>query len=249
MKVYLIGAGPGDPELITLKAKKVIEKSDVIIYAGSLINEEILEFNNGAVKHNSADMNLDEITFIYKQAKSEEKNVARLQCGDLSFYSAINEQIKILKKEGIDFEIIPGVGSMAAASAALGTQFTLPDVSQSIMITRMGGKTAVPEMERLSLLARHRMTLCLYLSVHLIEEVVDSIMPAYGAETPAAVVERASWPDERVLIGKLSDLPKLVKIAGIKRTALIVVGDVLADQGGNSKLYDKEFAHGFREKT
>jgi len=244
--VHLIGAGPGDPELITVKAKKIIEKTDVIIYAGSLINHEILELNEAAITHDSASLSLDEVVEIYKSAKSEGKDVARLHCGDLSFYSTIQEQIDILRENDIDFEIIPGVGSMAASTAALKNELTLPDVSQTVIISRISGRTKVPPMESLEELSRHRATLCIYLSVQLIDEVVKALIPAYGRETEAAIVEKASWPEERLIRATLDELPPLVAEAKIKGTALIIVGDVLKGKGELSKLYDGNFSHGYR---
>ncbi len=247
MVVYLIGAGPGDPELITVKAKNIIEKVDVIIYAGSLINPKILELNNGAKTYDSAALSLDEVTEIYKSAKIEGNDVARLHCGDLSFYSTIQEQMDRLRENDIDFKIIPGVGSMAASTAALMNELTLPGVSQTVIVSRISGRTKVPPLESLEELSRHRATLCLYLSVHLIDEVVRALIPAYGKDAGAALVEKASWPEERVIRATLSELAPLVIKAEIKGTALIIVGDVLKGKGELSKLYDAEFSHGFRK--
>ena len=247
MLVYLIGTGPGDPELITVKAKKIIEKVDVIIYAGSLINPKILELNKRAFTHDSATLCLEDVVEIYVSAKNEGKDVARLHCGDLSFYSTIQEQMECLRENDIDFKIIPGVGSMAASTAALENELTLPDVSQTVIISRISGRTKVPPLESLEELSRHRATLCIYLSLHLIDEVVKALIPAYGRETEAAVVEKASWPEERVIRASLGELATIVSGAKIKGTALIIVGNVLKGKGELSKLYDAEFSHGYRD--
>lgn len=248
MKVYFIGAGPGDPELITVKGRRIIEESDIIIYAGSLINPLVFSSaKQNAEIYDSASLHLEQISAVFKRAKEENKTVARLHAGDLSIYGAIQEQIKQLHDLGIDYEIVPGVGSLAASAAALKTELTAPEISQTVIMSRLRGRTDVPEKEKLSVLAEHRATLCLFLSVHLIDEVVAEILPAYGPDTPAAVVERASWPEERVIRGDLVDLPMLVKQAGIKKTALIIVGDVLSGNGSDSKLYDAKFTHGYRQ--
>jgi precorrin-4/cobalt-precorrin-4 C11-methyltransferase len=249
MKVYFIGAGPGDPELLTLKAKKILEKSDFVIYAGSLINKEILKSaKKEAFLYDSSTMDLDEIFKIYEEAKRAGKTVARIHSGDLSIYSALQEQLDWCEKEGIDAEVIPGVSSFQAAAATLKQELTLPGVSQTLILTRISGRTEVPEEENLGDLARAKATMAIFLSVQEIEKVVDQLKKGYGEETPVAVVEKASWPEERKIIGTLGTIAKEVKESGIKRQALIVVGDVLRKAYQKSKLYDADFEHGFRKK-
>ncbi len=249
MKVYFIGAGPGDPELLTLKAKRILETSDVVIYAGSLINPDILRFaRQGAVLHDSSTMELDEILNIYKEARKVGRNVARVHTGDLSIYSALQEQLDECEKEGIDCEIVPGVSSYQAAAATLRRELTLPGVSQTLILTRISGRTEVPKRETLERLAKTKATMVIFLSVHEIERVVEQLARGYGNETPVAVVEKASWAEERKIIGTLGDIARKVKEAGIKRHALIVVGEVLGNTYRRSKLYDADFEHGFRKK-
>lgn len=249
MKVYFIGAGPGDPELLTLKAKRILEESDVVIYAGSLINREILNFaRKDAALHDSSTMELGEILEIYKEAKRTGRTVARIHSGDLSIYSALQEQLDWCEKEGVESEIIPGISSFQAAAATLKQELTLPGVSQTLILTRISGRTEVPVREDLENLARTKATMVIFLSTHEIERVVDQLAKGYGEDTPVAVVEKASWPEERKIIGTLRDIAEKVKETGMKRQALIIVGDVLRGTDQKSKLYDKDFEHGFRKK-
>jgi len=249
MKVYFIGAGPGDPELLTLKAKRILEESDIVIYAGSLINPDILKFTrNDAVLHDSSTMELEEILKIYREAKRAGRKVARIHSGDLSVYSALQEQLDGCEQEGIDCEIIPGISSFQAAAATLRRELTLPGVSQTLILTRISGRTEVPTRENLEELAKTKATMVIFLSVHEIERVADQLAKGYGEDTPVAVVEKASWPGERKIIGTLGNISEKVKQAGIKRQALIVVGEVLAKTYQKSKLYDANFEHGFRKR-
>ncbi|MBS3921463.1 MAG: precorrin-4 C(11)-methyltransferase [Deltaproteobacteria bacterium] len=249
MKVYFIGAGPGDPELLTLKAKRILEESDIVIYAGSLINMDILKFTRrNAALHDSSTMELGEILEIYKEAKKAGRTVARIHTGDLSIYSALQEQLDWCDKEGIDSEIIPGISSFQAAAASLKRELTLPGVSQTLILTRISGRTEVPAREGLEDLARTKATMVIFLSTHEIERVVDQLAKGYGEDTPVAVVEKASWSEERKIIGTLGSIAEKVKEAGIKRQALIIVGDVLGKTYQKSKLYDANFEHGFRKK-
>jgi len=249
MKVYFIGAGPGDPELLTLKAKRILETSDVAIYAGSLVNPEILRFaKKEAVLHDSSTMELEEILEIYREAKKAGKTVARVHTGDLSIYSALQEQLDACEKEGIDCEIVPGISSYQAAAATLRRELTLPGVSQTLILTRISGRTEVPKSEDLERLAETKATMIIFLSIHEIERVVAQLAKGYGTETPVAVVEKASWAEERKIVGTLRDIAEKVKEAGIKRHALIVVGEVLGKAYLKSKLYDPDFEHGFRKK-
>jgi len=249
MKVYFVGAGPGDPELLTLKAKKVLASSDIVIYAGSLVNKEILKFvKKGAVLYDSSGMELEEIFKVFCQAKAGDRVVARLQTGDLSIYSALQEQLDWCEKEGIDCEIIPGISSFQAAAATLKRELTLPGISQTLILTRISGRTEVPPREDLEKLAKTKATMVLFLSIQEIEKVAGKLAKGYGENTPVAVIEKASWPGERTITGTLGNIAKKVKKAGIKRQALIVVGDVLGKSYRRSKLYDADFEHGFRKK-
>ncbi|MEE8401730.1 MAG: precorrin-4 C(11)-methyltransferase [Candidatus Hydrothermarchaeaceae archaeon] len=249
MTVYFIGAGPGDPELLTLKAKRIIEKADVIVYAGSLINPEILEFAKKCPDlYDSSAMALEEIVEVIGKAVERDKTVARLHSGDPGIYGATGEQIRRLEKEGASCEIVPGVSSFLAASALLGKEYTVPGGSQTIILTRLKGRTPVPKREKLRELAKHRASMCIFLSVHMIEEVVRELKYGYSDDTPAAIVYRSSWNDEKVLVTTIDALQKKVREMGIKKTALILVGRFLDPQGGRSRLYDKEFKHGYRGK-
>jgi precorrin-4/cobalt-precorrin-4 C11-methyltransferase len=250
-KVIIVGAGPGDPELITIKGKKAIEDADVIIYAGSLVNEKLLEYNKkNAEIYNSANMNLEEIVEVMVRAVNEGKKVVRLHTGDPSIYGAIKEQIDELAKHGIDVEIIPGVSSLFAATASLKVELTLPDVSQTVIITRPEGRTPMPEKEKLKDLAKHQSTMVIFLGVSMIDKVVKELIEGgYKEDTPVAVVYRASWDDEKIVRGTLEDIAEKVKKEGIKKTALIIVGEVLNPKHyAYSKLYDKDFEHGYRKK-
>ncbi|MEE8168685.1 MAG: precorrin-4 C(11)-methyltransferase [Candidatus Hydrothermarchaeales archaeon] len=249
MTVYIIGAGPGDPELITLKAKAILERADVVVYAGSLINPEILKYaKTGAELYDSAGLTLEEIFKIIKKAANEGKVVARLHSGDPSLYGATQEQMALLRKEGINYKVIPGVSSIFAAAASLKREYTVPDVSQSLIITRLAGRTSVPEKEKLGELARHRCSMGVFLSAHMIEEAVEELKRGYGGAAPVAVVYRVSWKDEKIITGKLSDIASKVKAAGVNKTAIILVGDFLSAKDKRSRLYSGEFEHSFRTK-
>jgi precorrin-4/cobalt-precorrin-4 C11-methyltransferase len=248
-KVYFIGAGPGDPELITLKGKRLIERADVIIYAGSLVNPALFKGIKAEV-FDSSGMTLDEMVRIMKDSVENGKTVVRLHTGDTSLYSAISEQVERLRELNIKYEIIPGVSSAMAGAAILGQELTIPEISQTVIFTRMEGRTPVPETERLRELAKHRSTMVIFLSVGLIEKVRDELLEGYPEDTPVVVIERATWPDERVVRGKLKDLTKVVREIGIKKTALIYVGEALRASETSlkkeSKLYNKDFRHGYR---
>ncbi|OCL26131.1 precorrin-4 C(11)-methyltransferase [Orenia metallireducens] len=247
MKVYFIGAGAGDPELLTIKGMKALEKADVVIYAGSLVNPAILHYAFQAEIYNSATMNLEEVLTTIEEAIKAEKIVARVHTGDPSLYGAIQEQIDYLKKQGIDYEIIPGVSSFLAAAAAIEREFTLPSISQSLIITRLEGRTPVPARESLEKLAQHRTSMAIFLSVHMIGDVVERLSKEYPISTPIAVIQKASWPDQRIVKGTLENIATKVKDADIKKTAMILVGDFLESDYDKSKLYDKDFSHEFRK--
>ncbi len=247
MKVYFIGAGPGDPELITVKGKKAIEMSGYCIYAGSLINPDILKYcGKDTVVYDSASMTLDEIINIIEEAKKDNKDVARVHTGDPSIFGAIQEQMSELDKRGIDYEVIPGVSSFLAAASTLKQELTLPGVSQTVIITRIEGRTPVPETEGLEVLAKSKATLCIFLSVNEIDKVVSILKPVYGTNCPVAIVYKASWKDEKVIISNLSDVADEITQNDIKKTAIIIVGDVLSKNFEYSKLYDKHFNHSYR---
>ena len=238
-KCVFIGAGPGDIELLTLKGYKVIQKAEVIIYAGSLVNPKILEYNeNNAEIYNSASMDLNETTESIRKGVSEGKLVARVHTGDPSIYGAIAEQIRELKKLDIDYEIIPGVSSVFATAAALESELTLPEISQTVIITRPEGRTPKPKGESISSLSKHHGTMCIFLGVGMIEEVVEELLVGYEKTTPVAVVKKASWPDEEIVRGTLEDIADKVKQAGFKKTSMIIVGDAIGTTDFNpSKLY------------
>jgi len=248
-KVYFVGAGPGDPDLITLKGRRLLDQAGVVIYAGSLVNPRLLDGLLATV-YDSAGMNLGQIIEIIRKAVGENKTVVRLHTGDPSLYSAISEQIERLRGLGIHFEVIPGVSSAAAGAARLGQELTIPEVSQTVIITRQPGATPVPARESLRALAAHRATMVVFLSAGLVEEVQEELKAGYPEDTPVAVVEKTSWPEERIVRGTVGDLAGLVKREGIKKTALIYVGEALraslAPLGKESKLYHEDFRHGFR---
>jgi precorrin-4/cobalt-precorrin-4 C11-methyltransferase len=248
--VYFIGAGPGDPELLTIKARKIIEQADVVIYADSLVNPEILSYaRENAEIHGSASLCLEEITGIIIDAVKQGKLVARLQSGDPGIYGAIQEQMEVLDKNGIEYEIIPGVSSLFAAAAALKKELTVPDRSQTVIITRMEGRTPVPDSESIKSLAAHGSSIAIFLSISMIDKVVAELLAGgYSPDTPAAMVYRVGWPDQRLLRTDLKDIVADVKEAGIKKHALILVGNFL-DTGNkelHSRLYDREFKHEYR---
>ncbi len=247
-RVVFIGAGPGDPELLTVKASRILGDADVVIYAGSLVNPEILDYTRrNVVVYNSASMTLPELMDVMVDFVGQGKLVARVHTGDPSIYGAIGEQIRLLREHNISFEIVPGVSSIFAVAAALEVELTLPMVSQTVIITRPEGRTFKPLKESIKDLSVHEATMCIFLGVSLIEGVVEDLKTHYPVDTPVAVVQKASWKDERVLRGTLMDITGKVESAGIRKTAIIVVGRVL-DPGvfEASKLYDEGFLHEYR---
>ena len=249
-QVYFIGAGPGDPELITVRGRRLIEEADVLIWADSLVNPDVMALaKKGAEIHTSADLSLGEITAIMKEAVRRGKMVARVHSGEPSIYGAIQEQMAVLDEAGIDYEVVPGVSSLFAAAAALKTELTIPELSQTVIITRLSGRTPVPEAEKLKGLASHNCSMAIFLSTGLIKKVVKELVEGgYPEDTPSALVYRASWPEQKIVRGSLKDLAEKVKAAGITRQALILVGRFLEPKGkaSQSKLYDKDFKHGYR---
>ena len=248
-KVYFVGCGPGDPELLTVKAKKLIQKADVVVYSGSLIPKDIIKLCKKAELHDAAKLVREQIFDILKYAALKEKLVVRLHDGDPSIYGAIREQTDNLKKIGIEYEIIPGITSFLASAASLGCELTLPGITQTIIVTRAESRTKVPKREKIAELAKHKATMIFYLSVHLIGDIVrEAIKGGYPKSTPVAAVYRASWKDEKVITGTLEDIVKKVREEKITRTAIVIIGDIVNPKSYEySKLYDKTFSHGFRK--
>ena len=239
MKVYIVGAGPGAPDLLTIRGKTLLEGTRYCVYAGSLINPELLSLlPPGCKKYSSADMSLEEIVEVIVRAQEEGADVVRLHSGDPSIYGAINEQMERLEDLGIEYEVVPGVSSFQAAAAALAQELTVPEVTQTVILTRGKGRTPVPERERLKALAGHGATMCIFLSAGLIREVVDEIVGEYGEDCPAAVVYKATWPEQEIIRTSLGRLPETIEERGISKTALIFVGRALGSRGTRSKLYE-----------
>lgn len=253
MTVYFIGAGPGDPELLTLKAARIIGDCPVCLYAGSLVPQEVVGCApEGARVMDTAPMTLDETHAEIMTAHAKGADVARVHSGDPSLYGAIAEQIRRLKADDVPYEIIPGVPAYAAAAAALGTELTVPEVAQSIVLTRMSMKsTSMPEGETLENFARSGATLAIHLGVRALREIERQLIPYYGADCPCVVAYRVSWPDQVLIRGTLSDVREKVRAAKITRTALIMVGPALADSHGfpDSALYDAAKPHVLRPKA
>lgn len=249
MQVYIIGAGPGDPELITVKGQRLLSEADVIIYAGSLVNPALLSFaKQGCKIYNSASMTLGEVIEVIKKSVKNNEMVVRLHTGDPSIYGAIQEQMDALSKCGIEYCVIPGVSSFLATAAALKQEYTLPNVSQTVIITRNEGRTPVPEKEKLKSLAAHEATMCIFLSVHMLDQVVaDLIEGGYEANTPIAIVQKASWPEEKIIRATLSTIVEKIKGEDITRTAMIVVSKCLDSNYELSRLYAPDFAHMYRD--
>ncbi|NTZ09016.1 precorrin-4 C(11)-methyltransferase [Burkholderia metallica] len=238
MTVYFIGAGPGDPELITVKGQRLVRTCPVILYAGSLVPAAVLDGHCAEQVVNTAELDLDAIVALLAAAHANGQDVARVHSGDPSLYGAIGEQIRRLKALGIPYEIVPGVTATAACAATLGVELTLPGVAQTVILTRFAGKTTMPEGEALGALAAHRATLAIHLGVRHLARIVDEVLPHYGADCPVAVIYRASWPDEERVTGTLADIVGKVQGTQIERTALILIGRVLDAEGfADSTLY------------
>ncbi len=245
--IHFIGAGPGDPELITVKGKRCLAEADVIIYAGSLVNKELLNCAKpGCEIHDSSRMTLDEVLTVMVAAEAAGKTVARVHTGDPSLYGALREQLDALDRQGLSYEIVPGVSSFLAAAAALKKEYTLPGVSQTVILTRLEGRTAVSTAESIEALAGHGATMVVFLSVAMIDDLVMKLRSSYPERTPVAVVYKASWPEQKVVRGTLEDITAKVKREGISKTALVVVGAFLDEEYELSRLYDPAFGHGFR---
>ncbi|MCI5752760.1 MAG: precorrin-4 C(11)-methyltransferase [Oscillospiraceae bacterium] len=247
--IYIVGAGSGAEDLITVRGARLIAAADVIIYAGSLVNPKLLDSAKADCEiHNSAYMTLEEVIEVMKSAEAQGKNTVRLHTGDPCLFGAIREQMDALDRLGISYEICPGVSSFCGAAAALRAEYTLPGVSQSVIITRMEGRTTVPERERISSLAAHGATMVIFLSAGMTEQLSrELIKGGYSPETPAAIVYKATWADEKVCRCTVDTLHKTAQENGISKTALICVGDFLGDDYSLSKLYDKSFETGYRK--
>ena len=248
--VYFIGAGPGDKELITLKGMKILSAADCVIYAGSLVNPELLGYAKpGCALHNSAKMTLEEIIKIILNNEKDGLLTVRLHTGDPNIYGAVKEQIDILAANGVPYEIIPGVSSFAGAAAVLGAEYTLPGISQTVILTRMEGRTPVPERERIAELAKIQASMAIFLSSGMLPELSEKLMEGgYPPGTPAAIVYKATWPDEKIMRTTVKGLPEAGAKGSISKTAIILVGNFLGGEGeyDRSFLYNPEFTHGYR---
>lgn len=246
--INFVGAGPGDVDLITVKGRRLLREADSVIYAGSLVSKEHLDYCKESCEfHNSASMTLEEVIEKMEEAIKKNLNVVRLHTGDPTIYGAIREQIDLLESKGIDYHVVPGVSSFTAACASIKKEFTLPDVSQTIILTRIKGRTPVPEDEDLAALAKHNASMAIFLSVQSIEKVVDKLIEGYGREdVPVAIVYKATWEDEKIIFGTLKDIEEKVKKANISKTAQILVGDFIEGEYERSKLYDPSFTHEYR---
>ncbi|MBO7699464.1 MAG: precorrin-4 C(11)-methyltransferase [Eubacteriaceae bacterium] len=249
--IHFVGAGPGAEDLITIRGKNLLEKADVIIYAGSLVNPALLSYAKKEAKiYNSAKMTLEEVIEVMKDAEAKGLDTVRLHTGDQSLFGAIREQMDLLDEAGISYDDTPGVSSFSAAAAACNAEYTLPSVSQSVIITRMEGRTPVPEGEKMRLMASHGCTMVIFLSSSLLDKVQAELMEGgYSADTPAAIVYKASWPDEKVMYCTVGTIAKTAEENGIKNTALVLVGGFLGDRYERSKLYDPTFTTLFRKAS
>ena len=249
--VHFVGAGPGAPDLITLRGAALLERADQVIYAGSLVNPALLaRCKAGCRILNSAAMTLEQVIAAMAEAEAQGLTTVRLHTGDPSLYGAIREQMAALDKRGIEYDVTPGVSSFCAAAASLNAEYTLPGLSQTLILTRMAGRTPVPERERMELLAQHGASMALFLSAGMISELQAELLKgAYSAGTPAAIVYKASWPEEKTLRCTLGTLAECAQAAGITKTALVLVGDFLGADFDRSRLYAPDFTTGYRKGT
>ena len=246
--IHFVGAGSGAVDLITVRGQKYLSEADVIIYAGSLVNPELLNYAKSDCKiYDSASMTLEDVIAVMQQTESEGKMTVRLHTGDPSIYGAIREQMDLLDESNLTYDVVPGVSSFCGAAAAMHAEYTLPDVSQTVIITRMAGRTPVPEKEEISLLASHGASMVIFLSTGMLEGLTERLIAGgYTKDTPAAIVYKASWPDEKKFLGTLGTLPQIARENNITKTALIMVGNFLGNEYERSKLYDPTFTHEFR---
>ena len=249
--IHFIGAGPGAADLITVRGAKLLGAADCIIYAGSLVNPALLDYAKEDCEiHDSASMTLEEVIAKMRQMEREGKTTVRLHTGDPSLFGAIREQMDLLDADGISYDVTPGVSSFSGAAAALEAEYTLPNVSQSVIITRMEGRTPVPEGEKMAKMAQHGCTMVLFLSSGLLEQAQEELLKgAYTPDTPAAIVYKATWPEEKVIHCTVGTIAQSAAEAGIRNTALVLVGDFLRPTYERSKLYDPAFTTGFRQGT
>lgn len=249
--VYFVGAGPGAVDLITVRGAGLLKKADVIIYAGSLVNPELLNYaKKECVIYNSASMTLEEVINVMEESYKNNKMVVRLHTGDMSIYGAVREQSDILKSKNIPFESVPGVSSFLGAAASLNAEYTLPAVSQTVILTRMAGRTKVPEKEDIKLLASHKASMVIFLSSSMLGKLSEELISGgYSKDTPCAIVYKATWKDEIKVVTTLENLEKAGRENNISKTALVLVGDFLGDIYDRSKLYDGTFSHEFRKGT
>lgn len=249
--VYFVGAGPGAVDLITVRGAELLKKADVIIYAGSLVNPELLNYaKKECIIYNSASMTLEEVINVMEESCKNNKMVVRLHTGDMSIYGAVREQSDILKSKNIPFESVPGVSSFLGAAAALNAEYTLPAVSQTVILTRMAGRTGVPEKEDIKLLASHKASMVIFLSSSMLGKLSEELISGgYMKDTPCAIVYKATWDDEIKVVTTLENLENAGKENNISKTALVLVGDFLGDIYDRSKLYDGTFSHEFRKGT
>ena len=248
--VYFVGAGPGAVDLITVRGMELLKKADVIIYAGSLVNPELLKFAKEETEiFNSAVMTLEEVMDVIINAAKSGKEVVRLHTGEPSVYGAVREQMDILDKEGISYESCPGVTAAFGAASSLNIEYTLPNVSQTLIITRLEGKTKVPEKEKMELLAQHGSSMAIYLSIGMIDELVEKLIKGgYSSETPAAIVYKATWPEEKKIICTIGELAEKAREEKITKTAVVLIGEVIDHSSyERSKLYDPGFSTEFRQ--
>ncbi|MEF9921504.1 MAG: precorrin-4 C(11)-methyltransferase [Anaerovoracaceae bacterium] len=247
--IYFIGAGPGAADLITVRGQKLLQTADVIIYAGSLVNPALLDYaKEGCQIFDSAKMTLEEVIEVMLENSKDDREIVRLHTGDPCIYGAIREQMDILDKHNLEYQSVPGVSSFIGAAASLNAEYTLPNVSQTVILTRMAGRTPVPEKEEISKLAAHGATMVVFLTSTMLHELSERLMEGgYAADSPAAIVYKASWPDEKVIRTTVKDIAKAAAENGINKMALIMVGGFLGTEYERSKLYDPTFTHLFRE--
>ena len=253
-KIYIVGAGPGDPDLITVKGLTILQTADVVMYTDSLVSDQLIaKAKPEAEVIRTAGMHLEEMVGVMTERVNDGKSVARIHTGDPAMYGAVMEQVALLKKEGIGYEVIPGVSSVFAAAAAIGAELTIPDLTQTLILTRAEGRTPVPEFEKLRLLASHHCTIALFLSATLTKKIVKELKAAgWLDETPVAVIQRATWPDQKIVHTTISELDEAMRVNGIRKHAMILAGWAL-DPGIHdkdeyrSKLYDAAFTHSFRK--
>ena len=246
--IEIVGAGPGDPDLISVRGRRMLEQADLILYAGSLVPKELTDCHKpGAVVRSSADMNLDEQCALMKEYYDQGKRIVRLHTGDPCIFGAIQEQMAFFDANGMDYHITPGISSFLAAAAELRSQFTIPERTQTIILTRGEGRTPMPEREKLHLLARSQSTMCIFLSAAIVDDVQKELLQEYPEDTPVAACYHLTWPDQRIYRGQLKDLAKIVHDNGLTLTTMLVVGEAIDNRQGLSALYDKHFTHLFRQ--